>query len=88
MNNELEDKYINTSKSKLEQTLITSKGSTLPEGSLIFKFYLDKIALAIKENLSTNIRGLKKDDVLSRNWLMLFNNDKLATIVLTTILMS
>lgn len=86
MDNELEDKYINTSKSKLEQTLITSKGSTLPEGSLIFKFYLDKIALAIKENLSTNIRGLKKDDVLSRNWLMLFNNDKLATIVLTTIL--
>lgn len=84
--NELEDKYINTSKSKLEQTLITSKGSTLPEGSLIFKFYLDKIALAIKENLSTNIRGLKKDDVLSRNWLMLFSNDKLATIVLTTIL--
>ena len=86
MSNELEDKYINTSKSKLEQALITSKGSTLPEGSLIFKFYLDKIALAIKENLSTNIRGLKKDDVLSRNWLMLFNNDKLATIVLTTIL--
>lgn len=86
MNLELEDKYINTSKSKLEQTLITSKGSTLPEGSLIFKFYLDKIALAIKENLSTNMRGLKKDDVLSRNWLMLFSNDKLATIVLTTIL--
>ena len=84
--NELEDKYINTSKSKLEQALIVSKGSTLPEGSLIFKFYLDKIALAIKENLSTNIRGLKKDDVLSRNWLMLFSNDKLATIVLTTIL--
>lgn len=84
--NNLEQSYINISKSKLEQTLITSKGSTLPEGTLIFKFYLDKISLSIKENLSKDIRGLKKDDVLSRNWLMLFSHEKLATIVLTTIL--
>lgn len=82
----LEEKYINISKGKLEQTLINSKGSSLPEGTLIFKLYLDKIASSIKENLNKNIRGLNKEDVLSRNWLMLFNNEKLATITLTTIL--
>lgn len=83
---DLEEQYINNSKHFLESSILSRDSSKLPEGLLLAKLYLDKIAIGIEEFLKLSNKGLNSDDIKAKQMLIGVPTNTLALITLTTII--
>lgn len=82
----LEEEYIARSKDFLEKCIVGRDSSKLPEGTLLAKLYLDKIAGGVDTFVTSSNKGLGSEDVKAKQMLLGVPVQTIALITLTTVI--